>query len=113
MAEKKTKIRLKKNDIIIVRKGKDKGKTGKVLVVFPEKNRVIVERINFLKQFIRPDRSKNVQGGIMEKEAPIQISNLLLYCTECEKGVRIKQKTLEDGSKIRVCGKCETSLEKS
>jgi large subunit ribosomal protein L24 len=113
MAAKQGKLRLKKNDIIIVRSGKDKGKTGKVLVVFPEKNRVIVERINFLKQFIRPDRSKNVQGGIMEKEAPIQISNLMLYCSECEKGVRIKHKVLEDASKVRVCAKCDTSLEKT
>ena len=107
------KIALKKNDIVIVRCGKDKGKTGKVLKLFPETNRIIVERINFRKHFVKADRSKNVQGGIMEKEAPIQISNLLLYCSECERGVRVKHKALDDGSKVRVCGKCETSLEKT
>ena len=104
---------LRKNDIVVVKKGKDRGKSGKILAVFPEKNRVLVEKINFSKQFIRPDRSKNVQGGIMEKEAPIQTSNLMLYCSECEKGVRIKHKVLEDASKVRVCAKCDTSLEKT
>jgi large subunit ribosomal protein L24 len=103
---------LKKGDLVIVTKGKDKGKTGKVLVILPEKNRVIVEKVNFVKEFIRPDRSRNIQGGIMEKEAPLSISNVLIYCPECEKGVRVKRKALEDGTRIRVCQKCELSLEK-
>lgn len=105
-------IGLKKNDVVIVKKGRDKGKTGKVLKVIPEKNRVVVEKVNFVKEFIRPDRSKNIQGGIMEREAPIQISNLMVFCSECGQGVRIRKKTLKDGSKIRVCSKCETNLEK-
>jgi len=106
------KILLRKNDVVIVTKGKDRGKTGKVLKVIPEKRRAIVEKINFVKEFIRPDRSRNISGGIMEREAPIQLSNLMIYCSECGQGVRIKKMTLEDGSKIRVCGKCETNLEK-
>lgn len=106
------KAQLKKGDIVIVQKGKDKGKTGKVLKVIPEKNRVIVEKVNFVKEFIRPDRSRNIQGGIMEKEAPLSIANVRIYCSECEQGVRIRKKTLEDGTKIRVCSKCELSLEK-
>jgi len=106
------KVSLKKNDIVVVRQGKDKGKTGKVLKVFPDKGRAIVERVNFIKEFIRPDRSKNIQGGIMEKEAPIPVSRLLLWCEECERGVRIKTKRLDDGSRIRICPKCEISLEK-
>jgi large subunit ribosomal protein L24 len=106
-------IRLKKNDVIIVKKGKDKGKTGKVLVIKPETGRVIVEKINYVKEFIRPDRSKNVQGGIMDKEAPIAVSNLMLYCADCEQGVRARIKTLEDGTRIRVCVKCGSSLEKT
>jgi large subunit ribosomal protein L24 len=105
-------LRLKKGDIVIVRKGKDKGKTGKVLMIFPEKNRVMVEKINFVKAFIRPDRSKNVQGGIMEKEAPISAANVTLYCAECEQGVRSRTKVLEDGSRARVCQKCGLTLEK-
>ncbi len=103
---------LKKGDIVIVKKGKDRGKTGKILKVIPEKNRVIVEKVNFVKEFIRPDRTRNIQGGIMEKEAPLSMANVMIYCSECEQGVRIKKKTLEDGTRIRVCHKCELSLEK-
>lgn len=106
------KMFLKKNDMVIVITGKDRGKTGKVLKVVPEKGRAVVEKINFRKEFIRPDRSRNISGGIMEREAPIQVSNLMLYCSECGQGVRIRKKILEDGSKVRVCSKCQTSLEK-
>jgi large subunit ribosomal protein L24 len=106
------KVILKKNDVVIVIKGKDKGKTGKILKVIPEKRRAIVEKINFVKEFIRPDRSRNISGGIMEKEAPIQISNLKLYCSDCGQGARVRKKILADGSKIRVCSKCEADLEK-
>ena len=105
-------ISLRKNDVVVVVKGKDKGKTGKILKVIPEKNRAVVEKVNFVKEFIRPDRSKNIQGGIMEREAPIQVSNLMLFCSECSQGVRTRKMTLKDGSKIRVCSKCETNLEK-
>jgi large subunit ribosomal protein L24 len=106
------KMFLKKNDVVIVISGKDRGKTGKVLKVVPEKGKAVVEKVNFRKEFIRPDRSRNISGGIMEREAPIQVSNLMLYCTECGQGVRIRKKILEDGSKIRICSKCQTSLEK-
>jgi large subunit ribosomal protein L24 len=106
------KMSIRKNDIVIVKQGKDKGKTGKVLKVLPEKGRMIVERINFVKEFIRPDRSKNIQGGIMEKEAPIPVSRLMLYCDECGQGVRVRTKRLDDGSRVRVCPKCEISLDK-
>lgn len=106
------KMLFRKNDFVIVHNGKDKGKTGKILKVIPEKERVVVEKVNFSKEFIRRDQSRNIQGGIMEKEAPIHVSNLMLYCPECGQGVRVRSRKLEDGSKIRVCAKCETSLEK-
>ncbi len=106
------KMALKKGDIVVVKKGKDKGKSGKILMIFPEKNRVIVEKVNFVKEFIRPDRSKNIQGGIMEKEAPISVANLMIFCSDCGQGVRMRKKVLEDGSRIRVCQKCDMSLEK-
>jgi large subunit ribosomal protein L24 len=106
------KMLLKKNDVVIVINGKDKGKTGKILKVIPEKKRAIVEKINFVKEFMRPDRSKNIQGGVVEREAPIHVSNLMLYCSECAQGVRVKNQMLEDGSKIRSCRKCEANLEK-
>jgi large subunit ribosomal protein L24 len=98
-------IRLKKNDMVFVRKGK--------LMIKPETGRVIVEKINYVKEFIRPDRSKNVQGGIMGKEAPVAVSNLMLYCGDCEQGARVRIKTLEDGTRIRVCVKCGSSLERT
>lgn len=101
----------KKNDIVVVISGKDKGKTGKILKVFPEKNKVVVEKVNFIKEFIRRDQSKNVQGGVMEKEAPIHMSNVMLFCSECGRGIRMRKKRLEDGSKIRVCHVCESTIE--
>ena len=107
-----SKIQLKKNDIVVVIRGKDKGKTGKVLKLIPETNRVIVERINFVKHFVKADRSRNQQGGVMEKEAPIAVSNVMLYCPECGQGVRARSRRLEDGSKIRLCHRCETLIEK-
>jgi len=103
--------RIRKNDIVIVKQGKDKGKTGKVLVVLPEKGKAIVERVNFVKEFIKADRSKNKQGGIMDKEAALPLSRLMLYCSDCQAGVRPRAKILEDGSKVRVCPKCENTLE--
>lgn len=106
------KMYLKKNDMVIVKSGKDKGKTGKILKVIPEKQKVVVEKINFIKEFIRRDQSKNIQGGIMEKEAPLHVSNLMLYCSDCGQGVRAKNQKLEDGSRMRVCSKCEASLGK-
>lgn len=109
----KLKVPFKKDDMVVVVSGKDKGKTGKVLKVYPEKQKVVVEKVNFSKEFIRRDQSKNVSGGVMEREAPIHISNLLIYCSECGRGVRMGNKRLEDGSKIRVCTKCEISLEKT
>lgn len=105
-------IQLKKNDIVVVLAGKDKGKTGKVLKLFPETDRVIVERINFNKHFVKADRSKNVQGGVMEKESPIHVSNVMLFCPECGQGVRVRTRKLEDGSKTRLCSKCEAPIEK-
>ena len=72
-----------------------------------------LEKINFVKIFVRPDRSQNIQGGIMEKEAPLPVSRVMLYCQECGRGVRARYKVLEDGTKIRVCSRCQTNLEKS
>ena len=107
------KMVLRKNDEVIVICGKDKGKTGKILKVIPDKQKVIVEKINFVKEFIRQDQSKNIQGGIMEKEAPLHVSNVRIFCSECGQGVRIKIQTLQAGEKNRVCNKCESSIEKN
>lgn len=106
-----SKVAFKKNDVVMVISGKDKGKTGKILKVFPDKNRAIVEKVNFIKEFIRRDQSRNIQGGVMEKEAPIHVSNLMLYCSECGRGIRVRKKRLENGSSIRVCNRCESTIE--
>jgi len=105
-------VSIKKNDIVVVIAGRDKGKKGKVLRVFPKENKAIVEKVNFVKEFVRPNPQRNIQGGIMEREAPIHISNLMIYCPECDRGVRIRKKILEDGTKIRVCHRCGTSLDR-
>ena len=104
-------LHVRKNDLVVVRQGKDRGKTGKALNVDPAAGKAIVEGVNFVKHFVKPDRSKNIAGGVMEKEAPLPVSRLMLYCEECAQGVRARRKVLEDGSKIRLCPKCETVFE--
>jgi len=99
------KLHVKKNDLVMVIGGRDKGKSGKVLSVLPKKNRVIVEKVNFIKRHTRPS-TKQRQGGIIEREGPINISNVMLICTKCNKPSRIGKKYLEDGKKVRVCKKC-------
>ena len=101
-----------KNDIVIVIAGDDTGKTGKVLKVFPKESRIIVEKINFVKRHTRPTRAR-IQGGILEKEAPIHISNVMLLCPKCDTGVRVGTKHLTDGSRVRVCRTCGEMLPRS
>jgi large subunit ribosomal protein L24 len=97
---------VKKEDIVKVLAGKDRGKTGKVLRVLRGESRAIVERINMAKKHTRPNPQRNIQGGIMEKEASIDISNLRVVCAACgqTKGFRIQ--VLDDGRKIRACKAC-------
>ncbi len=104
-------FKIKKGDNVIVITGKDKGKTGKVLRVLPKKERIIVEKINFVKKSVRPNPQKGVQGGVVEREAPIHISNVMYYCSNCGQGVRVGFKILEDSSKVRYCKKCGTTLD--
>ncbi|MDY6830756.1 MAG: 50S ribosomal protein L24 [Thermodesulfobacteriota bacterium] len=106
----KEKVNIKKNDKVKVVAGKDKGKIGKVLSVNREKNRLVVENINMIKRHTRPNVS-NRQGGIIEREAPIDRSNVMLMCGKCVKPVRIKMKELEDGRKVRMCGKCKELID--
>jgi len=106
----KEKLNIKKNDKVKVVAGKDKGKIGKALSVNREKNRLIVENINMIKRHSRPN-VRNRQGGIIEKEAAIDRSNVMLMCGKCVKPVRIKMKELEDGRKVRMCGKCNELID--
>jgi len=96
---------IKKNDKVIVLAGKEQGKIGNVLKVDIEKGHAIVEKINVMKRHSRA-RSKTPKGGIIEKEAPIHISNLMLICNKCAEPTRIGKRILEDGSRVRVCKKC-------
>jgi len=100
-----TKLHVKKDDLVMIIAGKDKGKSGKVLRVLPEKERVLVENLNLIKRHTRPSQSNN-EGGIIEKEAPIAISNVQLLCKGCNKPARTGIKVLEDGNKVRFCKKC-------
>ena len=86
---------IKKGDQVVVVSGKEKGKTGRILRMFPKKQRAIVERVNFVKKHTKPSQ-KNQKGGIIEREASLHVSNLLLYCIRCEKGARIGFKMLEN-----------------
>lgn len=108
MAAVKQKIHVKKGDMVMVITGKDAGKKGKVLEVFAKKGRVVVEKINIVKRHTKPTQSLP-QGGILEKEAPIASSNVMLYCTECNNVTRVSMKETEAG-KVRVCKKCGVNL---
>ena len=104
------KCHIKKDDKVKVTAGKDKGKIGKVLNIKRKNSRIIVENINMAKRHTRPS-AKNRQGGIVESEAPIHWSNVMLLCNKCITPVRIKMKRLEDGKKIRVCRKCNEIID--
>ena len=102
---------IKKDDKVKVIAGKDKGKIGKVLKVVKKKNRILVENINMVKRHSRPS-AKNKQGGIVEGEAAIPRSNVMLVCNKCITPVRMRTQRLEDGKKIRVCRKCNEAIDK-
>lgn len=101
---------IKKNDRVMVMVGKDKGKIGKVIKVISEKHKALVEKANMVKRHTRPGPISK-QGGIIEKEAPIHISNLMLICPKCTDPVRVRFKILEDGKKVRICHKCGEAVE--
>ena len=106
----KAKCHLKKDDKVKVLTGKDRGKIGKVLRVNHKKHRVLVENVNMVKRHAKPS-AKNRQGGIIEGEAAIHWSNVMLMCSKCMAPARIKMQRLEDGRKIRACSKCNESID--
>ncbi|MBK8165392.1 MAG: 50S ribosomal protein L24 [bacterium] len=97
-------MRLKKNDTVRVITGEDKGKEGRILKVFPDKGRIIVEKVNLIKRHTRPSKSLP-QGGIIEKEAPINVTNVMLVCPKTGKPTRVGSQVLSDGSRARVSRK--------
>jgi len=104
------KVVIKKDDKVKVITGKDRGKIGKVLKVHRKKDRLLVEKVNIIKRHTRPN-AKNRQGGILESEAPIPWSNVMLMCNKCMAATRATFKILEDGKKIRTCAKCGETIE--
>jgi large subunit ribosomal protein L24 len=103
---------IRHGDTVRIMAGRSKGKTGKVLSVNREKRRVTVEHANIIKKHTRPNPSKNVRGGILDKEGPIDISNVMLVCPACDKHTRVGHTKLPDGTKVRVCRRCNAKFER-
>jgi large subunit ribosomal protein L24 len=104
------KRKIKKGDSVLVVSGRDRGKSGKVTRVLPEKGKVVVERLNIVKRHKKPTGPQG-GGGIVEKEAPLDISDVMLLCGKCNKPVRVGKKVLDDGSRVRVCRSCGEQFE--
>jgi len=105
-------MRIRKNDTVMVIAGKgrtQKSNIARVLKVFPEERRILVEGINMVKRHSRPTR-RNPKGGVIEKEGTVHISNVMLYCNKCSSATRVGYRILEDGTKVRICKKCGESL---
>ena len=100
---------IRKGDTVVVLSGKDRGKQGKVLRVNPAKGTAIVERVNFFKKHTRPNPQKNIQGGILEREAPIKLTKLQVVCPSCNTPTRTGSHRTDEGSK-RFCKQCETEM---
>ena len=103
------KLHIKKDDVVVVNSGDDRGKKAKVLAVSPEEGKVIVEGLNMVKKHVKP-KKQGEAGGIVEAEGAFYASKVNLYCSKCDQGVRVKIKTDKDGNKVRVCAKCGKEL---
>lgn len=104
------KCHIKKDDKVKIIAGKDKGKIGKVLKIIRKKNRVLVENVNLVKRHTKPT-AKTRQGGIVEGEAGIRVSNVMIMCGKCVTPSRVKMLRLEDGKKVRACNNCGEALD--
>jgi large subunit ribosomal protein L24 len=103
---------IKKNDTVVVIAGRDRGKRGRVLRVLPTRRRLVVEGVNFIKRHTKPNPQKNVMGGIVEREAALDASNVQLVCPECANPTRVGRRVLEDGRRVRYCVKCKGVVDK-
>jgi large subunit ribosomal protein L24 len=107
---------IRKNDTVQVMAGRSRGTKdsptrGRVLEVEPGKSRVYVEHVNMVKRHVRPNPAKQIRGGVLEKEGPIHVSNVALVCSECGP-TRVQHRHMAEGKKVRICAKCEKSLDK-
>ncbi|MCL2150008.1 MAG: 50S ribosomal protein L24 [Dehalococcoidia bacterium] len=103
-------MKIRKNDQVLVIAGKDKGKKGKVRFAYPKEGKVIVEGANFIKKHARASGQVR-QAGIIEREAPLEASNVMLICAKCDKPVRVATRTLADGKKVRYCRACQEVID--
>jgi len=109
-AQEPVKVRLKKNDLVEVTTGKEQGKTGKILKVMRAKNQVLIEKVNMIKRHTRPSPTTG-QGGIVEKEAPLNVCKVKLICPKCATGTRFRMTRTGEGKKVRVCLKCKEIID--
>ena len=105
-------ITIRKGDQVKIIAGRDAGKTGRVLSINAKKNTVVVEHASIIKRHTRPNPGKNIKGGIVEKEGPVNVSNVMVVCASCGKHTRIGHTVLPDGTKVRTCRQCKTTLDK-
>ena len=103
-------MNIRKNDTVLVIAGKDRGKKGKVRFAYPKEERLLVEGINFIKRHTRPAGGAR-QAGIIEREAPIHVSNVMLLCNRCNHPTRVGFRLLQDGRKVRVCRRCSEVID--
>jgi len=103
-------FKLKTGDTVVVLSGKDRGKKEKILKLIKSGNRVLIEKVNIVKRHQR--QSAQSEGGIIEKESPIHISNVSYYCSKCDSAVKVGKKILDDGRRARACSKCGELLDK-
>ena len=104
-------MHVKKGDTVKILSGKDKGKTGEILRSIPQRQRVVVEKCNMVKNAMRPTQ-QNPQGGITTVEAPLHVSNVMLVCPNCKEATRTSKRVNEQGKKVRVCKKCGKDIDK-
>ncbi|MHB8500818.1 MAG: 50S ribosomal protein L24 [Candidatus Acidiferrales bacterium] len=105
-------INIRKGDQVKIIAGRDAGKSGRVLSINAKKNTVVVEHASIIKRHTRPNPGKNIKGGIVEKEGSINVSNVMIVCSSCGKHARMGHNTLPDGTKVRACRRCGTTLDK-
>jgi large subunit ribosomal protein L24 len=105
-------INVRKNDRVVVITGKDRGKKGRIIEVLPRKRKVIVEGVNVVKRHNKANTRRGVQGGILERESPIDLSNVMVICPHCNAATRVGHQVLGDGTRTRACKKCGATIEK-
>ncbi len=102
-------MQIKKNDNVLVTTGKEKGKRGRVIAVYPAQNRLLVEKLNMIKRHTRPNQQLK-QGGIVEKESPFSASNVRLICPKCDKPTSVTRQASDEGKRARVCKNCNETM---